>query len=81
MNVEIIVALVTSIGTFAGVVLTVMSSNKRIQHMMEVQQAIMNTKLENLTEEVKRHNNFAMEIPSIKTKLEMLEKEVEALKN
>lgn len=81
MSVEIIVALITSIGTFTGVVLTVIGSNRRIQHMMEVQQAIMNTKLENLTEEVKRHNNFAMEIPSIKVKLEMLEREVESLKN
>lgn len=81
MNAEIVVALVMSIGSFAGVVLTVVGSNRRIQHLMEVQQAVMNTKIENLTEEVRKHNNFAMEIPAIKTKLEMLEKEIESLKN
>ena len=81
MSVEIIVALVMSTGSFAGVVLTVVGSNRRIQHLMEVQQAVMNTKIENLTEEVRKHNNFAMEIPSIKAKLEMLEREIENLRN
>lgn len=64
-----------------GVILTNASSNKRMENQLLTSQAVTDTKIENLTEEVKKHNNFASKIPVIETKIEMLEKEVQHLKS
>lgn len=36
---------------------------------MEVNQAVMETKLDKLTEEVQRHNNFAQRMPVVEEKM------------
>ena len=60
---EIIVALITGGVTLAGVLL----SNQKAQ-------AVTETKIDELTREVREHNNFAKRVP-------LLEKEVEYLKS
>lgn len=79
---EIIVALITGGLALVGVIITNISNGKKVQAQLEKSQAVTDTKLDNLTEEVKKHNNFAQKIPvleekinSIEHRLDMIEKE------
>ena len=61
MTEAIIVALISSGLTLAGVVI----SNNR-------QQAIVDTKLEELTREVREHNHFAQRMPVVEEQIKVL---------
>ena len=68
MSDAIFVAVITSAVTLLGVIL----SNSKTA-------AVTNNEIKHLTEEVKKHNNFAQRIPVVEVHLEELEKRVEAL--
>jgi uncharacterized membrane-anchored protein YhcB (DUF1043 family) len=70
---EIIVALITGGLALAGVIITNMSNAKKVEAQLEKNQAVTDTKLDNLTEEVKKHNNFAQKIPVIEEKINSIE--------
>ena len=76
----IIVSIITGILSLAGVIITNVSSNRKIEHQLEIHQAVTETNLENLTEEVRKHNNFASRIPVIEKDIEYLKVEVADLK-
>lgn len=76
MSETIIVALVSAgasvlVGllSFVAVVITNKRSNKEIEQTvtqkLAVAQAVTDTKLEELTREVRRHNNFAERMPAV----------------
>ena len=52
----IIVSIITGILSLAGVIITNVTSNRKIEHQLEVSMAITNTKLEDLTKQVEKHN-------------------------
>lgn len=52
----IIVSIITGGLSLVGVIITNMNSNKKIEHQLEVSMAITNTKLEDLTKQVEKHN-------------------------
>ena len=68
MSDAILVALITSAVTLLGVIL----SNSKTA-------AVTNNEIKHLTEEVKKHNNFAQRIPVVEVQLEDLEKRVTVL--
>ena len=68
MSDAILVAMITSGVTLFGVIL----SNSKTA-------AVTNNEIKHLTEEVKKHNNFAQRIPVVEVQLEELTKRVEAL--
>lgn len=76
MSETIIVALISGGLTLFGTVLTVLAGNKKIYDNLKVSQAITETKLEVLTEEVRKHNNFATRIPVIENDIKTLYKKV-----
>lgn len=65
------VALITLIGT----VITTKAGNDKIQHDLDKHNAVQDTKLEELTREVRQHNDFATRIPVIEQRVTALEKE------
>lgn len=65
MTEEIIIALITGGVTLIGV----LASNSR-------HDAVIDTKLEALTDEVKKHNNFAERIPAIEKDVENIDRRV-----
>ena len=67
----LLVALIGLIGT----VYTTRVSTDRIQHELDKHNAIQDTKLEELTREVRQHNDFATRIPVIEQRVTALEKE------
>lgn len=71
MSEAIIVAIITSGLSLIGVIV---SNNRTTQSMdakLDKQQAIMDTKLEELTREVRMHNNFAQKIPVMEEQIKV----------
>ena len=59
----------------AAIIVCIVNSNiasNKIQKQMEVQVAITNTRLEELTREVRAHNNFAQRMPVIEEKISVI---------
>ena len=67
---EIIVALITGGVTLAGVLL----SNQKAQ-------AVTETKIEELTREVREHNNFARRMPVVEEQIKVINHRIEDLEN
>ena len=80
MEPGVIVAIISGIASIIATVLTILGSNKRTQNMLQINQAVTETRLDSLTEEVRKHNNFAERIPRLEQKIEYLEKDVADLK-
>lgn len=68
----IAVALISLLGT----VLTAKAGNERIQNELDKHNAVQDTKLDELTREVRQHNDFATRIPVIEQRVTALEKNV-----
>ena len=66
------VAIISLIGT----VLTTKQGNEKIQHELDKHNAVQDTRLEELTREVRQHNDFAVRIPVIEQRVTALEKNV-----
>ena len=52
----IIVSIISGGLSLAGVIITNVNSNRKIERQLEVSMAITNTKLEELTKQVEKHN-------------------------
>lgn len=79
MSNEIIVAIITGVFTFGGVVVTNIVSNRKVQYQLHEQQKITDVKLEQLTEEVKKHNNFATRVPVIEEQIKVINHRIDDL--
>lgn len=70
---QIIIALITAGLGLVGVMVTNYFNNKslsdKVTHQLEVAQAVTDTKIEELTREVRTHNNFAQRIPVMEEKI------------
>ncbi len=82
--VDIIVAIVVGVASVLGVVLTNKNSNDKVQAQIKTQQAVTDEKIEELTREVHKHNEFAERIPVLEEKahsqshrIDSLEKKVD----
>jgi hypothetical protein len=71
---SIIVALITGGMALVGVVITNISSNRKIEQQLVTAQAVTDAKIENLTDEVRKHNSFADRITTLEVKVANLEK-------
>lgn len=72
----IIGCIITGVLSLVGVILTNNSSNKKIENNLEKNQAVTDTKIEELTREVRQHNSFAQRIPVLEVKIEELERKI-----
>lgn len=76
----IIASIITSVLALVGVIITNMKSNQVIENKLTVAQAVTDTKIDQLTEEVKKHNNFAARMPVVEEQIRVLNHEVEEIK-
>ena len=76
----IIASVITSVLALVGVIITNARSNQAIENKLEIAQAVTNEKIERLTEEVKKHNNFAARMPVVEEQIKHLDREVEEIK-
>ena len=75
---DIVVALISAGGsvlvgalTLLGVVITSKKSNSETQRKLEISQAVTDTKIEELTREVREHNNFARRMPVVEEQIKV----------
>lgn len=78
---EIIVALITGGLALLGVIISNKSSENRIQRQLMTHQAVTDTKIDELTREVREHNNFAKRMPVVENEIDHIGKEIETLKD
>lgn len=79
MSEAIIVAIITGGLSLAGVVITNLATAKKAEKAAAVAQAVTDTKIEELTREVREHNGFAQKMPVIQAQVDDLKNRVSAL--
>lgn len=79
MTEAVIVALITGGLSLVGVVITSQATAKKQEKAAAVAQAITDTKLEELTREVREHNNFAQKMPALQQQVDDLKRRVGVL--
>ena len=75
----IVASIITGVLALIGIVITNIMGNKEIEKKLEVNLAVTNTKLDNLTVEVKNHNSQVQQIPVLAEKVKTLESKVEEI--
>lgn len=72
MSEAILVALITGGLSLAGVVITCQVTAKKSEKAAAVAQAITDTKIDELTREVRLHNGFAEKIPVMQEQIKVI---------
>lgn len=68
----IIAAAITGGLALVGVIITNIQSNKKIEQKLVTNQAVTDCKIEELTREVREHNNFAHRIPVVEEQIKVI---------
>ena len=79
MSEAILVAVITGGLSLAGVVITCLATAKKTEKAAAVAQAVTETKLEALTQEVREHNNFARRMPGLEQEVKDIKRRVDNL--
>ena len=79
MTETIIVALITGGLSVLGVIITNIGSNRKIENALSTSQAVTDCKIEELTREVREHNNFARRMPVIEEQIKVINHRLEDL--
>lgn len=66
---SVVVALITGGLSLVGVIITVLATSRKTTEELHVSQAVTDTKIDELTREVREHNNFAQRIPVIEEQI------------
>jgi TolA-binding protein len=75
----ILVALITGGLSLAGVVVTCLATAKKTEKATAVAQAVTDTKIDELTREVRAHNNFAQRMPVVEEQIKVINHRIEDL--
>ena len=92
MNEAIIVALIAAAATIIGNMIISRKSTQEMAHKLEInqremahkletQQAVTDTKIDELTREVRAHNNFAQRMPVVEDQIKTLQGTVNNLQH
>lgn len=73
----IIASIITGVLALVGVIISNIASNRKIEADLSKSQAVTDTKLEELTREVREHNSFAQKIPVIEEQLKHMDRRLE----
>lgn len=72
MSEAIAVALITGGVSLVGVVVTCLATARKNENILKVSQAVTDTKIEELTREVRAHNNFAQRMPVVEEQIKVI---------
>lgn len=72
MSEAIAVALITGGLSLAGVVVTCLATARRSETSMKISQAVTDTKIQELTREVRLHNGFAQRLPVVEEQIKVI---------
>lgn len=79
MSDAVVSALITGGVTLAGTVITVLAANHKTAMSLKVSQAVTDTKIEELTREVRLHNDFAQRVPVLEEKVKVANHRIDDL--
>ncbi len=68
----IITAIITGGLSLIGVIISNISSNRKMENSLNTQQAVTNEKISELTREVREHNNFARRMPVVEEQIKVI---------
>lgn len=74
-------AAVTGAFALAGIIITNIMSNKKIEHQLDKSQAVTDCKIDELTREVREHNNFAQRIPVVEEQIRVINHRIKDLED
>lgn len=77
----IVVAIITGGLSLLGVIITSNRTTREVQTKLDMQQAVTETKLEELTREVREHNNFARRVPVLEEQIKVANHRIAGLEN
>ena len=72
MSEAIVVALITGILSLTGVVLSNLATAKKNASALHTHQAVTDTKIQELTREVREHNQFARRMPVVEEQIKVI---------
>ena len=79
MGDAVLSALITGGLALGGGVISNLCAAHKKETVLKVNQAVTDERLQNLTDEVRRHNNFAVEIPVIREQIKVINHRIEDL--
>lgn len=75
----IISSVITGVLALAGTVITVLVTNAKTQNRFDISLAVMQTKVDELTREVREHNNFARRMPVVENQIKVANHRIDDL--
>lgn len=72
MSEAVLVALITGGVSLLGTVITILATSSKTAQEMKINQAVTDTKIEELTREVRAHNNFAARMPVVEEQIKVI---------
>ena len=66
-------SIATGVMTLIGTVITCLATAKRTEQNMRINQAVFDTRIEELTREVREHNTLATRVPVVEEQVRSLE--------
>lgn len=81
MSEAVIVGLIAAFASIIAAVLTSRATQNRVQNELHETNAVQNVKIDQLKEEVKKHNNFAERIPVIEEKIKVANNRIKDLES
>lgn len=81
MGEAIIVAVITGGLSLIGTVITIIATNQKTNDALQVAQAVTDTKIEELTREVREHNNFARRMPVVEEQIKQIQSRLNDLED
>ena len=78
---DIIAAAITGGLALIGVVVSNIGSNRKIENSLQTSQAVTDCKIDELTREVREHNNFAKRMPVVEEQIKVINHRLEDLES
>lgn len=79
MSDAILVAIITGGLSLLGIIYSSSKSASKVDTKLDKQQAVIETKLNELTREVREHNNFARRVPVVEEQIKVINHRIEDL--
>lgn len=76
---EIIIALIGAAASVIAVIISNKANGREIAHKLEISQAVTDTKIQTLTDEVRSHNEFARRMPVVEEQIKVINHRFEDL--
>lgn len=81
MSEAVVVALITGAVSLIGTIITVVLTNQKTNETLKISQAVTDTKIDELTREVRTHNNFAQRMPVVEEQIKVINHRIEDLED